>query len=94
MPPPTTDEGLAAITKGLTPEEIKEFKENATIEKFDTNIQMLQEAENSYYNEYKKSPPTVEAMVAAGFLSRKPIAPKGKKYVIDQQTGAVSSINE
>lgn len=91
LPPPTTDEGLAAITKGMTPAEVEKFKETATFENFDTNIQLIQEAANSFYNEFQRRAPTVDALVVAGYLSRKPIAPKGKKYAIDPDTGEVTS---
>jgi hypothetical protein len=94
LPPPTTDEGLAAITKGMTPKEIKEFKETASFETHDTQIGLISEAANSYYNENKKAPASVEELVRGGYLPRLLQAPKGKKYVIDPQSLAVTSINQ
>lgn len=94
VPPPTTDEGLKAITKGMTEQQVKEFKETASFETHDTQIALISEAANTYYNEFNRAPANVEALVKAGHLSRLLVAPKGKKYVIDPKTLAVTSVNQ
>lgn len=94
LPPPTTEEGLKAITKGMTEQQIKEFKETASFETHDTQIAIISEAANTYYNEFQRAPANVEALVKAGHLSRVLQAPKGKKYVIDQKTLEVTAVNQ
>jgi hypothetical protein len=94
LPPPTTDEGLAAITKGLTPQQIKEYKETASLETHDVQINLIADAANSFYNENKRAPASVEELVRAGHLPKLLQAPKGKKYVIDPTSLAVTAVNQ
>jgi hypothetical protein len=94
LPPPTTEAGMAAITKGLTEKEIKEFKETASIETQDTQINLIADAANSFYNENKRAPVSVEELVRTGHLPRLLTAPKGKKYVIDPTSLAVTSVQQ
>ena len=92
LPPATTPEGLAAITKGLTPDQIKEFKETASIETHDTQINLISDAANSFYNDKKRAPKSVEELVQTGFLPKLLVAPKGKKYVINPDSLAVTAV--
>lgn len=94
LAPPTSDEGLAAITKGMTPKEIKEFKETASFETHDTQINLIADAANSFYNENKRAPSSVEELVRTGHLPKLLLPPKGKKYVIDPNSLAVTSVNQ
>lgn len=92
-PPVPPEAGPTDIFKGMTEQQIKEFKETATPETHDLNLGTLQEAIVGFSAEFKRIPASQEEMVKARYLQRVLPAPKGKRYVIDKETGEVATEN-
>jgi hypothetical protein len=82
--------GPQDMFKGMTPEQIAEFKATASPETHDMNLAPLLEAINGFNAEFKRLPANQEEMVKKRYLARVLYAPKGKKYVINPQTGEVT----
>jgi hypothetical protein len=76
--------------KGLTPQQIEEYKASATPETHDLNMGPLLEAVNGYKMEFRRFPTTQEELVKARYLPRVLHAPKGKKYVINPESGEIT----
>lgn len=92
--PPGDSSSTNDVFKGMTKQQIEDFKSNATPETHDMNITPLKEAIYGYFSEYRRPPKNVQDLVDARYLPRLLKAPKGKKYVIDQKTMEVSVVNE
>jgi len=82
--------GPQDMFKGMSPEQIEEFKATASPETHDMNLAPLLEAINGFNAEFKRLPVNQEEMVKKRYLARVLYAPKGKKYVIDPKTGEVT----
>jgi hypothetical protein len=78
------------IYKGLSPEQIEDLKAGTTPETHDLNLGALNEAVTGYMAEYRRAPANQEEMVKARYLPRVLHAPKGKRYVINQESGEVT----
>lgn len=70
----------------MTPQQIEEFKATATPETHDMNIAPLNEAVTGFAAEFKRAPANQEELVKTRYLPRVLYPPKGKRYVIDQET--------
>ena len=93
-PGAAVESGPQDIFKGMTEQQIKEFKESATPETHDMNLAPLMEAVTGFMAEFKRAPGSQEEMVKARYLQRVLFAPKGKRYVINPQTGEVTTENQ
>ncbi len=89
-----TESGPQDIFKGMNEQQIKEFKESATPETHDMSLPILMEAITGYMAEFKRVPTSQEEMVKARYLQRVLFAPKGKRYVINPETGEVTTENQ
>jgi hypothetical protein len=76
--------------KGMTPQQIADFKAETTPETHDMNLSPLMEAVTGFMAEYRRAPANQEEMVKARYLAKVLQAPKGKRYVINPQTGEVT----
>lgn len=92
--PPGDTSSTNDIFKGMTKQQIEDYKATASPETHDMNLTPLKEAIYGYYGEYRRAPKDQQDLVAARYLPRVLKAPKGKKYVIDQKTMEVSVVNE
>lgn len=52
---------------------------------YSKTLDRLTQAVRKYAAEMRIAPKSLDELVAAGYLSEAPVAPPGKKYVIDQQ---------
>ncbi len=93
-PGAATESGPQDIFKGMTEEQIKEFKESATPETHDMNLPILMEGVTGFMAEFKRVPGSQEEMVKARYLQRVLPPPKGKRYVIDPESGEVTSVDQ
>lgn len=91
-PPPDPATGTNNIFKGLTAREIEDYKQNATPETHDLNLNPIQEAAYAYYKEYRRAPRDQKDLVEARYLQRVLTPPKGKKYVFDEKTAQVQTV--
>lgn len=85
------ESGPVDMFKGMTEEQIKEFKETATPETHDMNLPVLMEGVTGFMAEFKRVPSSQEEMVKARYLQRVLPAPKGKYYVINPESGEVTA---
>ena len=85
-PTPTVEE----LTKNMTPQQLEDFKAGTTIETHDLNLAPLNEAVTGFEAEFRRIPTSQEEMVKARYLPRVLQAPKGKRYVINQESGEVT----
>jgi len=76
--------------KNMTPQQIEDFKAQTTPETHDMNLAPLMEAVTGYMGEFRRAPTSQEEMVKARYLPRVLQAPKGKRYVINPETGEVT----
>lgn len=76
--------------KGMTAQQIADFKAETTPETHDMNLSPLMEAVTGFMAEYRRAPANQEEMVKARYLAKVLQAPKGKRYVINPQTGEVT----
>jgi hypothetical protein len=65
-----------------------------TPEIVDTNLSRLQEAVDDYRADYRRLPASLEQLVAVGYLPIIPRGPAGKKYIVNQTTGQIESVNQ
>ena len=97
---PPTNTTTAAISgpvdefRGMTPQQIEEFKKGATPETHDINHSIVAEGALAFFNEYGRAPQTVEQIAKAGFIRAGITAPKGKQYVIDPKTLNVTTVDK
>jgi hypothetical protein len=85
-PPPTLEE----LAKKMTPQQLEDYKAGTTPETHDMNLGPLLEAVNGFKAEFRRYPTTQEEMVKARYLPKILHAPKGKKYVINSETGEIT----
>jgi hypothetical protein len=52
---------------------------------YSKTLDRLTQAVRKYAAEMRTAPKSLDELVAAGYLPEAPVAPPGKKYVIDQQ---------
>jgi hypothetical protein len=52
---------------------------------YSKTLDRLTQAARKYAAEMRTAPKSLDELVAAGYLPEAPVAPPGKKYVIDQQ---------
>jgi hypothetical protein len=78
------------IYKGLSPQQIEDLKAGTTLETHDLNLDPLNEAVTGFAAEFRRIPTSQEEMVKARYLPRVLHAPKGKRYVINQESGEVT----
>jgi hypothetical protein len=90
-PGAVTPAGPENMFKGMTEQEIKEFKETATPETHDLNLPILMEGVTGFMAEFKRVPSSQEEMVKARYLQRVMPPPKGKRYVINPENGEVTA---
>jgi len=93
-PGATTPAAPEDIFKGMTEQQIKEFKETATPETHDMNLPILMEGVTGFMAEFKRVPGSQEEMVKARYLQRVLPPPKGKRYVINPESGEVTTENQ
>lgn len=94
--PPTAtaaDPG-AATTAATAPETAAKPSEFATPEVVDVNLATLQEAVESYTRATKRKAVDLQQLVTEHYLTVVPPAPKGRRYVLDQATQTVKSVNK
>jgi hypothetical protein len=58
----------------------------------DPQVNELQEAVYKYAQGMNQKPASLEQLVSARFLAALPVAPKGRKYIIDRDTLEVKSV--
>ncbi len=85
--------GTNDMFKGLNPQQVEELKAGTTLETHDLNLDPLNEAVTGFMAEYRRAPANQEEMVKARYLPRVLHAPKGKRYVINQESGEVTVEN-
>jgi hypothetical protein len=90
-PGAVTPAGPENMFKGMSEREIKEFKETATPETHDLNLPILMEGVTGFMAEFKRVPSSQEEMVKARYLQRVMPPPKGKRYVINPESGEVTT---
>ncbi len=76
--------------KGMTQQQIEDFKAQSTPETHDMNLAPLMEAVTGFMAEFRRVPTSQEEMVKARYLAKVLHAPKGKRYVINPETGEVT----
>ncbi len=59
----------------------------------DQTVGILQTASDSFYSAFQRPAASFQELIKSGYLRAVPAAPAGKKYVIDAQTGEISSVN-
>ncbi|MEW6306600.1 MAG: hypothetical protein AB1705_24305 [Verrucomicrobiota bacterium] len=59
----------------------------------DPGLMELQPVVDQYMSDTLRNPKSFDEIIKAGFLRQVPPAPKGKKYVIDQETFTVKLVN-
>lgn len=84
-------EATADQFKGMTAQQIEEFKATATPETHDMNLPILMEAVTGFMAEFKRAPANQEEMIKARYLQRVMVPPKGKRYVINPESGDVTA---
>ena len=83
--------GPEDMFKGMTEQQIQDFKETATPETHDMNLPILMEGVTGFMAEFKRVPSSQEEMVKARYLQRVMPPPKGKRYVINPESGEVTA---
>jgi len=86
--------GTNDMFKGLNPQQIEDLKAGTTPETHDLNLGTLNEAVTGYMAEFRRAPANQEEMVKARYLPRVLHPPKGKRYVINQESGEVAVENQ
>ena len=83
--------GPEDMFKGMTEQQIQDFKETAPPETHDMNLQILMEGVTGFMAEFKRVTSSQEEMVKARYLQRVMPPPKGKRYVINPESGEVTA---
>jgi hypothetical protein len=63
-------------------------------EKAKSRFDGMNEAIRSYFKDNERFPNSLQDLVKAGYLSRVPSAPDGKRYDLDPKTGQVFVVNK
>ena len=83
---------LAEMYEKATDENAKKLLEiRLKIVLTERDFYVLEQAIERYRTQNGRHPPTLEALVDAGFLSALPVEPSGGRYLYDPKTGSVSS---
>lgn len=90
--PPGPPGTSAPTAPTMTPAAQKSEFATPEVEVVDVNISRLQEAVGSYERDTKRKPKDLQQLVTERYLPAVPPAPKGKRYVIDQDTLTVKSV--
>jgi hypothetical protein len=85
-------ERARAFEAAQSPEALAESKADITPEPVSQHLPLLQAAVDSFYNEHKRVPKSVEEMIKTGNLSAMPRAPHGMKFSIDPTKGTVTLV--
>ncbi|MEW6304459.1 MAG: hypothetical protein AB1705_13360 [Verrucomicrobiota bacterium] len=92
-PPAPPDAPTDPNAASATPAAPSDNPEGLTPEPFNTAAHSLDQIVQQYIQDQRRNPKSFDEVVKAGYLPIVPVAPKGKKYVIDQKTFHVVEVN-